>query len=122
MRFQVHNIRPKLVSMFCEKFAHLNLTFSIGGQIIFYVFPQGWDKRYCLRYLDGFHEILFFFGNKTYKYLGGFLKILLKVPNSKELGDNPSSSFFPMLQMPRNEEWPHSLSSKNLPSLCSSNF
>jgi hypothetical protein len=32
---QVHNIRPKMVSVLCEKFAHLNLTFSIGGQISF---------------------------------------------------------------------------------------
>lgn len=54
-------------------------------------------------------------------HLGGFLKILLKFPSSKELGGDPSSSFCPTLQMPRNEEWPHFLSSKNLPSLCSSN-
>ncbi|GMP61553.1 hypothetical protein CsSME_00023971 [Camellia sinensis var. sinensis] len=30
------------------------------------VFPQGWDKTYCLRYLDDFSEI-HFFGDKTYK-------------------------------------------------------
>ncbi|KAH9787980.1 phosphomannomutase [Citrus sinensis] len=30
------------------------------------VFPQGWDKTYCLRYLDDFNEI-HFFGDKTYK-------------------------------------------------------
>jgi hypothetical protein len=32
---QVHNIRPKMVSVLREKFAHLELTFSIGGQISF---------------------------------------------------------------------------------------
>ncbi|KAK4265740.1 hypothetical protein QN277_026754 [Acacia crassicarpa] len=63
---KIHNIRPKLVSVLREKFAHLNLTFSIGGQISFDVFPQGWDKTYCLRYLDEFNEI-HFFGDKTYK-------------------------------------------------------
>lgn len=63
---KVHNIRPKLVSVLREKFAHLNLTFSIGGQISFDVFPQGWDKTYCLRYLDDISEI-HFFGDKTYK-------------------------------------------------------
>jgi len=31
----VHNIRPKMVSVLREKFAHMNLTFSIGGQISF---------------------------------------------------------------------------------------
>ncbi|XP_010273123.1 PREDICTED: phosphomannomutase-like [Nelumbo nucifera] len=30
------------------------------------VFPNGWDKTYCLRYLDDFLEI-HFFGDKTYK-------------------------------------------------------
>ncbi|KAJ4833834.1 hypothetical protein Tsubulata_022439 [Turnera subulata] len=65
---KVHNIRPKMVSVLREKFAHFNLTFSIGGQISFDVFPQGWDKTYCLRYLDEFTEI-HFFGDKTYKVI-----------------------------------------------------
>ncbi|KAB2595780.1 hypothetical protein D8674_031230 [Pyrus ussuriensis x Pyrus communis] len=55
-----------MVSVLREKFGHLNLTFSIGGQISFDVFPQGWDKTYCLRYLGDFQEI-HFFGDKTYK-------------------------------------------------------
>ncbi|KAL0905392.1 hypothetical protein M5K25_023809 [Dendrobium thyrsiflorum] len=63
---KVHNIRSKMVSVLREKFKHLNLTFSIGGQISFDVFPQGWDKTYCLRYLEDFPEI-HFFGDKTYK-------------------------------------------------------
>ncbi|KAJ0966709.1 hypothetical protein J5N97_023626 [Dioscorea zingiberensis] len=63
---KVHNIRPKMVAVLREKFAHLNLTFSIGGQISFDVFPQGWDKTYCLRFLNDFKEI-HFFGDKTYK-------------------------------------------------------
>lgn len=32
---QIHNIRSKLVTLLREKFAHLNLTYSIGGQISF---------------------------------------------------------------------------------------
>ncbi|XP_073026258.1 phosphomannomutase-like [Primulina eburnea] len=63
---KIHNIRSKMVSVLCEKFAHFNLTFSIGGQISFDVFPRGWDKTYCLRYLDKFNEI-HFFGDKTCK-------------------------------------------------------
>ncbi|XP_024022721.1 phosphomannomutase [Morus notabilis] len=63
---KVHNIRPKMVSVLRERFAHLNLTFSIGGQISFNVFPQGWDKTYCLRCLDDFQEI-HFLGDETYK-------------------------------------------------------
>lgn len=40
----------------------------LGGQISFDVFPEGWDKRFCLRHLLGeestFTEIRFF-GDKT---------------------------------------------------------
>ena len=51
-----------------EEFADLNLTYSIGGQISFDVFPKGWDKTYCLRYLPeaDFDEI-HFFGDKTFQ-------------------------------------------------------
>ncbi|XP_057805692.1 phosphomannomutase [Salvia miltiorrhiza] len=63
---KVHNVRPKMVSVLREKFAQYNLTFSIGGQISFDVFPQGWDKTYCLKYLEEFQEV-HFFGDKTYK-------------------------------------------------------
>ncbi|KAK4382110.1 Phosphomannomutase [Sesamum angolense] len=31
---KVHNIRPKMVSVLREKFAHFNLTFSIGGKSV----------------------------------------------------------------------------------------
>ncbi|XP_049366138.1 phosphomannomutase-like isoform X1 [Solanum verrucosum] len=63
---KVQKIRETMVSVLREKFPHFNLTFSIGGQISFDVFPQGWDKTYCLRYLEEFNEI-HFFGDKTYK-------------------------------------------------------
>lgn len=62
----VHKIRSTFVSVLQDKFADLNLTYSIGGQISFDVFPAGWDKTYCLRFLqaDNFKEI-HFFGDKT---------------------------------------------------------
>ena len=40
------------------------LSFSIGGQISVDVFPKGWDKTYCLQFLNSFERILFF-GDKT---------------------------------------------------------
>jgi len=63
-----HKIRPTMIAAMQAKFADLNLTYSIGGQISFDVFPQGWDKTYCLQFLtkDGFKEI-HFFGDKTFK-------------------------------------------------------
>jgi phosphomannomutase len=54
------------------------LTFAIGGQISIDVFPDGWDKRYCLKHVEneGFKEI-HFFGDKTDK--GEFNLINAKV-------------------------------------------
>eukprot|EP00287_Rhodomonas_sp_CCMP768_P001964 CAMPEP_0196729758 /NCGR_PEP_ID=MMETSP1091-20130531/10040_1 /TAXON_ID=302021 /ORGANISM="Rhodomonas sp., Strain CCMP768" /LENGTH=249 /DNA_ID=CAMNT_0042072677 /DNA_START=17 /DNA_END=766 /DNA_ORIENTATION=- len=62
-----HNIRPKMVAEMEKEFADLKLKFSIGGQISFDVFPQGWDKTYCLRFVEdqGYSEI-HFFGDKTF--------------------------------------------------------
>jgi len=70
-----HKIREKFVDVLKEKFADLGLTYSIGGQISFDVFPTGWDKRYCLQHLENegkkpggvkYTEI-HFFGDKTFK-------------------------------------------------------
>ncbi|KAG1869516.1 phosphomannomutase 1, isoform CRA_d [Suillus subluteus] len=63
-----HHVRADFVEILREKFKRLNLTFSIGGQISFDVFPHGWDKTYCLRHVekDNFEEI-HFFGDKTSK-------------------------------------------------------
>lgn len=57
-----------MVATLQEKFGHLNLKYSIGGQISFDVFPEGWDKTYCLRHIkeDEFDEI-HFFGDKTFE-------------------------------------------------------
>jgi phosphomannomutase len=63
-----HNIRKTFVSVLQEKFAHLNLTYSIGGQISFDVFPNGWDKSFCLKFLDeADYDEIHFFGDKTFK-------------------------------------------------------
>lgn len=39
-----------------------------GGQISFDVFPIGWDKTFCLQFVEkeGYKEI-HFFGDKTHK-------------------------------------------------------
>ncbi|KAI1504387.1 eukaryotic phosphomannomutase [Biscogniauxia marginata] len=68
-----HKIRETMVAKLREKFGHLGLTFSIGGQISFDVFPTGWDKTYCLRHLEDearkpggiSYTTIHFFGDKT---------------------------------------------------------
>jgi len=63
-----NNIRKNMVEAIKKEFEDLNLTFSIGGQISFDVFPNGWDKTYCLQFLDekDFDEV-HFFGDKTFE-------------------------------------------------------
>ncbi|KAH6666598.1 eukaryotic phosphomannomutase [Halenospora varia] len=72
---KVHKIRETMVGILREKFGDLGLTFSIGGQISFDVFPTGWDKTYCLKHLEeeaqkpgGInYTTIHFFGDKTMK-------------------------------------------------------
>lgn len=59
-----HQIRQKFIQALKKEFPDLALTYSIGGQISFDVFPNGWDKTYCLRHIRGYDEI-HFFGDKT---------------------------------------------------------
>lgn len=63
-----HGVRAAFVDALKKQFPDYGLTYSIGGQISFDVFPTGWDKTYALRHLDetdGFQEI-HFFGDKTF--------------------------------------------------------
>jgi len=61
-----HNIRANMIEAMKKEFADYNLTYSIGGQISFDIFPEGWDKTYCLQHLpeSEFTEV-HFFGDKT---------------------------------------------------------
>lgn len=64
-----HDIRKNFVAALQKEFADYKLRFSIGGQISFDVFPEGWDKTYCLQHVatEGYEQI-HFFGDK---YLEG---------------------------------------------------
>ncbi|ANZ76004.1 BA75_01919T0 [Komagataella pastoris] len=63
-----HNIRTDMVAALKKEFPDIALTYSIGGQISFDVFPTGWDKTYCLQHVqdEGFKTI-HFFGDKAYQ-------------------------------------------------------
>lgn len=63
-----HNIRATMIDALKKNFPDFGVQYSIGGQISFDIFPSGWDKTYCLQFLeaDGFDEI-HFFGDKTHK-------------------------------------------------------
>uniref|UniRef100_A0A8C5LBK4 Phosphomannomutase n=1 Tax=Jaculus jaculus TaxID=51337 RepID=A0A8C5LBK4_JACJA len=59
-------IREEFVEALKTEFAGKGPRFSQGGMISFNVFPEGWDKRYCLDSLDqDSFDIMHFSGNET---------------------------------------------------------
>jgi phosphomannomutase len=62
-----HGIRKDLVQKLQTKFADFGLTYSVGGQISFDAFPNGWDKTFCLQFVENDFDEIHFFGDKTYK-------------------------------------------------------
>ena len=66
---KIHKIREKIIHNIKNELPDLNLQFSIGGQISIDIFPQGWDKTYCLQFIDNKYKTIYFFGDKT--TLGG---------------------------------------------------
>eukprot|EP00388_Colpodella_angusta_P012303 GDKJ01031226.1.p1 GENE.GDKJ01031226.1~~GDKJ01031226.1.p1 ORF type:complete len:247 (-),score=50.95 GDKJ01031226.1:218-958(-) len=60
-------IRSKFVAALQENFGErFKLRFSIGGQISVDCFPEGWDKTYCLKYIEKEFDEIHFFGDKTF--------------------------------------------------------
>lgn len=60
-------VRKKMVAKLREEFSDYGLTYSIGGQISFDVFPKGWDKTYALQFVEKEFKDIHFFGDKTYE-------------------------------------------------------
>ncbi|KAB8070210.1 eukaryotic phosphomannomutase-domain-containing protein [Aspergillus leporis] len=68
-----HNIRKDFVEALKKEFPDYGLSYSIGGQISFDVFPTGWDKTYCLRHIEAEkgvsgikYKTIHFFGDKSF--------------------------------------------------------
>lgn len=63
-----HRVREKMIEDLRKEFHDVDLTYSIGGQISFDVFPRGWDKTFALRHFtkqDKNYKEIHFFGDKT---------------------------------------------------------
>jgi len=80
-----NNIRKSMVAAMQEEFKDLNLTFSIGGQISFDVFPTGWDKTYCLKFINAedYDEIHFFGVSTTTLFLPPTHRFPCRIRHSK---------------------------------------
>lgn len=59
----IHNIRKKLISNLETVLSEYNLEAAIGGMISIDIYPTGWNKSYCLHYLDEY-DTIHFFGDK----------------------------------------------------------
>lgn len=71
---KVHGIRKGMVAALEKQFPDWGLMYSIGGQSCFDAFPIGWDKRYCLKYIEAEKEMsgldyknIHFFGDSTWE-------------------------------------------------------
>ncbi|KTW30122.1 hypothetical protein T552_00600 [Pneumocystis carinii B80] len=62
-----YQVRKEFICALQKEFSGYGLTFSIGGQISFDVFPIGWDKTYCLKHLQNKNFKIYFFGDKTHE-------------------------------------------------------
>lgn len=60
-----HQVRAKMIDALKSQFPDYGLKYSIGGQISFDVFPEGWDKSYCLQFVSDKFGDIHFFGDKT---------------------------------------------------------
>lgn len=63
-----HHTRKRIIANLAPVLEKYNLVAVIGGMISFDVYPKGWDKTYCLKFLDCY-ETIHFFGDNT--HLGG---------------------------------------------------
>lgn len=61
---KVNKVREMICERLGEKWGDM-LKCSIGGQISVDVFPHGWDKRYCLKFVERKYDNIYFFGDKT---------------------------------------------------------
>ena len=55
-------VREKFATQLAAKFPYLQC--AVGGEISVDVYPKGWDKTYCLPFLEPYRNI-HFFGDKT---------------------------------------------------------
>jgi phosphomannomutase len=58
-------IRRAFVEALNKEFPDFGLYFAIGGQISIDAFPIGWDKRFCLQFVEDKYKEIHFFGDRT---------------------------------------------------------
>lgn len=62
---KIHKVRENMIVYLKDKLKNLHLSFSIGGQISIDVYPNGWDKTYCLKFIENDFDKIYFYGDRT---------------------------------------------------------
>lgn len=62
-----HNVLNTVAEKIRHKFDSEGIYVSVGGQISIDIFPKGWDKTYCLQFVDHIYKDIHFFGDKCYQ-------------------------------------------------------
>jgi phosphomannomutase len=60
-----NKVRENIIKIISDELFYLNLQYSIGCQISIDIFPKGWDKTYCLQFIEDKYEEIYFYGDKT---------------------------------------------------------
>lgn len=63
---EIHKTREKFIETLKNNFKEFDIDCTIGGKISFEIFPMGWDKTYCLKFLENYKVV--FYGDKTEPY------------------------------------------------------
>lgn len=61
---QKNGIRKNIVEKLKVLLKDFNLDFAIGGQISIDITNKGWDKTYCLQFIESKYQKIYFFGDK----------------------------------------------------------
>ena len=59
-----NNIRLKLIKYLKENLGDINYDFRLGGNIGVGIHPKGWDKTYCLKFIEKEYNKIYFFGDR----------------------------------------------------------
>ena len=62
---KTYKTREQIIDHIKNELPELDLHFSIGGQISIDIFPRGWDKTYCLQFINDKYDDIYFFGDRT---------------------------------------------------------
>ena len=84
--------RKGMIEALKKEFPDFGLTYSIGGQLSFDVFPHGWDKTYCLQLIEAEADVTKGLSGINYKTIHFFGDKTMKGGNDYEIYEDPRTT------------------------------